>query len=759
MSTPSRFTRFKIVIGYLLLLAAIIFALLFIHKEMQNLSVLDTEQGLKTDSLLVLLRQKDENTIRMLQTLSEANEKLLSMDELEQLLATQDTLITQQRVQHRMVTKRDSVVAPAPKKSFFKRLGEVFVPSKDTAVVVNTTLELTTDTLLNQYNPADSLQQRIKEISEQKRNKQRTTLQRTNARLRSMNALLTARIDSLFKAYQDEALQQAEREAQDRRAMRRRSTQIIGSVAIGAVLLAAIFIIIVWRDITRSNRYRRRLEAANRRAEELLKARENLMLTITHDFKAPLGSIIGYIDMLNALPENGETQKSYLRNMKNSSDHLLKLVSDLLDFHRLDLNKVEVNRVRFNPAQLFDDISRSFEPLAAAKHLEFRYKVDARFNATFIGDPLRIRQIANNLLSNAIKFTERGNISLTVNHASSRLIMAISDTGKGMEPEDRERIFQEFTRLAGAQGEEGFGLGLSIVSKLVQLLDGRVQVHSTPGRGSTFTVSLPVYPVAGAVQEPATSAPEPAPEVSALRVLLIDDDKIQLQLTAAMLARAGLTAVCCDQPDALIEHLRTETFDVLLTDVQMPAMDGFTLIKLLRSSNIAQARHIPIIAVTARSEMQEGEFTAHGFAAYLNKPFSANDLLRALGKMEKETKEKAAETETATEAKTSPGFNLAALTSFSDGDEEASRAIIESFRVETNKNLDIMQQAIDHKDMNSLAAMAHKLTPIFTMIEAHEVVQLLGRIERRRSESFSSSPAEDAEKAITLIRQILAHKT
>lgn len=212
--------------------------------------------------------------------------------------------------------------------------------------------------------------------------------------------------------------------------------------------------------------------------------------------------------------------------------------------------------------------------------------------------------------------------------------LSVIDTGKGMDPGDRERIFQEFTRLPGAQGEEGFGLGLSIVRMLVQLLEGRIEVDSVLGKGSTFTLRVPLYPVA---LDNDTSALNEQPsedsqtQIPALHILLIDDDRIQLTLTAAMLAQSGITSVTCLQLDELLEALRTDTFDVLLTDVQMPAMNGFDLLRLLRASNIPQAKTIPVIAVTARSDMKREEFLQHGFAGSLHKPFTVNELLAEIG--------------------------------------------------------------------------------------------------------------------------------
>nr|WP_243462603.1 HAMP domain-containing sensor histidine kinase [Bacteroides stercorirosoris] len=497
----------KIAAGYAVLLAVLLYSLFFVHREMENLMSSDNNDILRTDSLIGLLREKDANTVRLLRTLSEANENMISAHEVEQIIAEQDTIITQQRVQRRVTARRDTVVTQPKKKGFFRRLGEVFVPpKKDSAVQVQTVLEVATDTILDAYNPVDSLHEKLRIAARQKK-ETNNIVQRRKRNLQRLDHALTARIDSLLKGYEQETLLRAREEAEFQKAVRHRSAAIIASIAAGSVLLSVIFLIMIWRDITRSNRYRSQLEEANRFAEELLASREKLMLAITHDFKAPLGSIMGYADLLSRLTVD-ERQRFYLDNMKTSSEHLLKLVTDLLDFHRLDLNKAEINRVTFHPARLLEEVYVSFEPLTSAKGLSLKCDIDPELKGAFISDPLRLRQIVNNLLSNAVKFTSEGGITLAacfvpkgdVAFPGNHLKLSVIDTGKGMEPDDRERIFQEFTRLPGAQGEEGFGLGLSIVRMLVQLLEGRIEVESKLGEGSTFTLRMPLYPVGGEVE-------------------------------------------------------------------------------------------------------------------------------------------------------------------------------------------------------------------------------------------------------------------
>ena len=755
-----RFTKLKITAGYTLLLAILLFSLVFVHREMEALSAADDQQNLRTDSLLTLLHEKDQNTIQMLRVLSEANDSLLSASEIEEIISEQDSVITQQRVQHRVITKRDSLITTPKKKGFFKRLAEVFSPSKqDSAVLVNTSLEVATDTILQPTTSKDSLQQKIRMATEEKRLQRKKTIRRTSTKYQRMNTQLTARMDSLIKQYEEEMTLRARQDAELQQEVRMRSARIIGGIAVGAVLLSAFFLILIMRDISRSNRYRQQLEVANKRAEDLLVAREKLMLAITHDFKAPLGSIMGYTELLSRLTED-ERQRFYLDNMKSSSEHLLKLVSDLLDFHRLDLNKAEVNRVTFNPSQLFDEIYVSFEPLTAAKGLALQCHVAPELNGRYISDPLRLRQIVNNLLSNAVKFTQKGEISLTAGYDSSKLTIAIADTGKGMASEDRERIFQEFTRLSGAQGEEGFGLGLSIVKKLVTLLEGTIDVQSTLGKGSCFTVTLPLYPVGKSIAESESPESENVditeesaaiPPMKVIRVLLIDDDKIQLNLTAAMLKQHGIDAVCCEQLEQLIEQLRSSVFDVLLTDIQMPAINGFDLVKLLRASNIPQAKTIPVIAVTARSEMDKAALHEHGFAGCLHKPFTVKELLLTVNEGQL-----SADEAHITEDMGTVGINFSALTAYSEDDPEAAYSIIHTFIEETGKNVERMQQALNEKEVDGIAAMAHKLLPLFTMIGAEDTIAPLKWLEACRGEEFSEKIEETTFNTLEAVRKIIS---
>ncbi len=734
---PSRFTKVKIALGYLLLLLAVLFSLMFIRRELKKLSDSNDMQSLQTDSIYYWLNQKDQNALDMFQKLTQANDSMLIVSERNEMIAAQNIPVPKSSVvQERVVTRSDSIITTPQKKGFFRRLGEVFVPSKaDSAVVVNKSTQVARDTTLLKNAEVKPVIQ-VTEVATPVSYKGKK-LQWDNEYFRELNAELVARIDTMLQGYENEALERIHENTLAGIEIRQRSTETIGRVSMIAIVLSAIFLTLIWRDITRSNRYRRQLEKANLRNEELLVAREKMMLAITHDFKAPLGSIMGYSELLSGLVTD-ERQRFYLGNMKISSEHLLKLVGDLLEFHRLDLNKAEVNSISFYPLQLFEEIRVCFEPLAGRKGLKLCYRLDSELTGCYVGDPLRIRQITDNLLSNAIKFTSEGEVTLDVRYEESMLRIGVGDTGKGMEPADQERIFQEFTRLSGAQGEEGFGLGLSIVKKLVQLLSGRVEVESTPGVGSRFTVVLPLSPVEAAEAQPGevVEAASVQPLVTGIRILLIDDDKIQLQLTSAMLQRQGIEAVCCEQPEELFDHLRTETFDFLFTDVQMPAMNGFDLLNLLRASNIPLAQTIPVIAVTARSETDDMEFVRHGFAGCLRKPFSIKELLAVISNQAK-------------------GLDFSALLTFSEGDADASRAIMSSFIGETGKNIARMEEADAQSDTGGVAAMAHKLLPLLTMIGATRTISTLRWLEMQRGKEYSDELKSRTGETLTILKRVV----
>lgn len=736
----------------------------------------DTLQQARLDTVRTLLQNKQWNMYAVLEAMRNTPTDQIYQEQLDSLIAQQDSLLSTPHIRRKVITHHNSYTIHHKKKGFFKRLADVFAPGKeDSTQVSNVIQEEYTDTLDEVYSPIDTISSMITGIQHkvfQTRQKETEMLNTRISSLRVIGSGLSQRVNQLLENIEHDEQEAARTKLMQEEEIRKEAAETMAKIAIAAFVLVLVFSIVIARDITRNNHYRRELEKAKSYAENLLVAREKLMLTITHDIKAPAGSIIGYIDLLIRLV-NDRRQQFYLSNMKSSAQHLLALVTSLLDYHRLEAGKMDLHPVAFNPHELLTDIYNSFLPLAEKKQLQLDFKEKLPEALTLEGDPFRIRQIVENLLSNALKFTAAGGITLQAEYHGNQFVFSVSDTGCGMTASEQERIFKEFTRLSSAQGQEGFGLGLSITRKLVELLLGRIDIESAPGKGSTFKVSMPLPSIS---PKPAPGSKEPAitlPKIH-LRIAIIDDDRIQMHLTEAMLHNAAeevkgfkVETVCCEQPEELIEQLKNRTFDLVFTDIQMPAMNGFELLHHLRNQDFAQAQSIPIIAITARGDMNENDFLQKGFAGMLQKPFNQSELKKVVknalthltvsdnipdtSPVQKEAHE--------TSPHTDQPYNFSPLTAFSEDDPEAAKEILRTFAQETQKNMEKLQTAISNKDMEALCATAHKMLPTFLMIEAQKAIPLLKWLEQQRGTQIYTPEAEQAaETVIAETKQVLACK-
>lgn len=736
----------------------------------------DTLQQARLDTVRTLLQNKQWNMYAVLEAMRNTPTDQIYQEQLDSLIAQQDSLLSTPHIRRKVITHHNSYTIHHKKKGFFKRLADVFAPGKeDSTQVSNVIQEEYTDTLDEVYSPIDTISSMITGIQHKVFQTRQKETERLNTRISSLRVIgsgLSQRVNQLLENIEHDEQEAARTKLMQEEEIRKEAAETMAKIAIAAFVLVLVFSIVIARDITRNNHYRRELEKAKSYAENLLVAREKLMLTITHDIKAPAGSIIGYIDLLIRLV-NDRRQQFYLSNMKSSAQHLLALVTSLLDYHRLEAGKMDLHPVAFNPHELLTDIYNSFLPLAEKKQLQLDFKEELPETLTLEGDPFRIRQIVENLLSNALKFTAAGGITLQAEYHGNQFVFSVSDTGCGMTASEQERIFKEFTRLSSAQGQEGFGLGLSITRKLVELLLGRIDIESAPGKGSTFKVSMPLPSIS---PKPAPGSKEPAitlPKIH-LRIAIIDDDRIQMHLTEAMLHNAAeevkgfkVEAVCCEQPEELIEQLKNRTFDLVFTDIQMPAMNGFELLHHLRNQNFAQAQSIPVIAITARGDMNENDFQQKGFAGMLQKPFNQSELKKVVKNalnhltvsdnipdtlpVQKDTHE--------TSPHTDQPYNFSPLTAFSEDDPEAAKEILRTFAQETQKNMEKLQTAISNKDMEALCATAHKMLPTFLMIEAQKAIPMLKWLEQQRgTQTYTPEAEQAAEAVIAETKQVLACK-
>ena len=457
--------------------------------------LMDTLKQQRLDSLITLLKAKRENTLLVMKELNNDCRDIYYNNKLEALHSGRDSIVISPQTKERHEQHETVYEVVKTKRGFFRRLGDAFRKQHtDTVSTTRLTHQPSTATINHRLNIADSVANVLAEIhSEQQRanDRKQDAISSRNRQLQRVSIQLTKRTWLLI-----EDIQSDEHNALQRvvgKAMSSRRAMIVRIAVLGllAILSAAILVVYILRDIKRERRDRQRIIEAKAETERIMQQRERLLLTITHDIKAPAASIAGFIDLLSEYVDQPKAV-GYLQNISGSAKHLLQLVSALLDYHKLESGKAERHEVSFAPAVLINECVAQMQPLAMEKKLKLATDVQVTESMLCRSDAFRIKQIVNNLVGNAIKYTDKGEVRVGVNIANRQLSISVKDTGCGMTPDELQTVFNAFTRLPGAQGKEGVGLGLTITREIVTLLGGEINVQSAKGKGSTFTVSLPV---------------------------------------------------------------------------------------------------------------------------------------------------------------------------------------------------------------------------------------------------------------------------
>ena len=514
--------------------------------------------------------------------------------------------------------------------------------------------------------------------------------------LRMQNRRLNGKMNVLIQNFEQKETEAFCREIQAQQAVRNRFFRLIVGIGIGAFMLVILLYIIIHRDVNRGYKIRLALETANKENEELSQSRRNILLTVSHDLCAPLGAINGYAELMPE--EKDETLRNrYAENILRASHHVIGLANNLLYYYRLEAGKEQPEKVTFSPVRVLEEVLHSFRPQAEKKGLGLTMEADG-MNTMVEGDRLRLVQILNNLLANAVKFTRTGYVHAGGHYADGQLCVFVRDTGKGISKERQKNIFEAFERMDADGAQPGFGLGLSITARLVSLLGGTIRLESREGHGSTFEVCLPM-PEAGK-HEKEGRLKERYARLSGLETILIDDDRMQADMTRRMLERHGIACDCCHDMTELAERLRGNRYDLLLTDMQMPEADGYGVLALLRNSNLGQSKDIPVLAVTARADMETDRKEESGFAGFLHKPFSMDELLAAVAEC----------TGGRTLQRQKPDF-----TPLLEGEADR-KEILEMFVQDTEKALTNLWEAVRTKDYETASALIHKGAPLWETI-------------------------------------------
>ncbi len=701
--------------------------------------IADQGQRQRIDTLVELIHMKRENTKRVAQLMAFDNRDAFYRDKVQALQSGRDSVVIHSKLygQHGQREKVYEIIKS--KRGFFRRLGDAFRRQHaDTVGVTNILHATKADSTAQRINIADSVANILTDIQneEQKQNsrQQENVAARLN-RLQRVSLQLSQRTGLLLEHIQREeknALQKALGHAMQSRHKMVVRIAIIGLVAI---LIAALLVAYILRDIKRERRDRQRIVEAKTETEHIMAQRERLLLTITHDIKAPAASIAGFIELLSEQVSRPKAL-AYIDSMRHSAIHLQQLVAALLDYHLLESGKAERHDVSFVPQQLAKNCVEEFKPMAAEKGLDITLgTLTPNCGDLWRSDAFRVKQIMSNLIGNAVKYTDRGGVKVEIKISPRQhLIIYVSDTGRGMSQADCQRIFDAFTRLPNGQGKEGVGLGLSITREVVQMLGGTITVTSEEGKGSCFTVSLPIKKeekkqmkdveenVASVeTNRSSTEAKEATIEAkeattrnndatTEINILAVDDDALQLELFKERAQKMGgaerniSTTTSASEAIKLAEETKPQ---IMFTDIEMPEMSGKDMLKHVKNSDMST------VAMTAHDPSIMTSLKKAGFSTCLFKPFNAATLAATLAQI----------TRLPLSVKTAEqkASFFAPLTAFAEGDTEAEREILTQVGESIKEYRLMLEQGLKSNDeelqRDSISRAAHKAMPLLTMLK------------------------------------------
>lgn len=762
----------KVALGYCIIAIIMILAISLVYSNTKSIIAINEasreyikKKDAADSTMTSLLKEEQKNLKQLSDAMAGKSTSNYLQDKVKSLNTGKDSIVVHSKAPQTHEAKKTTVEVMKTRRGFFRRLADAFKKEHaETLSIKQDSNRAIIDSITTPVNVAENVANILDQIDKKEKVATQDHKESINKEMEDLKIVSTKL--ALRSAKQLSDVHQRERDSMQKainKAMAARKQLLwqIGLLTLVTFLAIIVMIWFIWRDASKERIYRENLEAANEEIQRIMTQRERLLLTITHDIKAPAASISGFIDLMKEYVTEAQGMEC-LQNIKNSAAHLSRLVASLLDYHQLENGLMKVQPVSFSPTQLVKESVEGMRLRAEEKGLAISYEMTMGMkkeanqeNETdkelFLADAFRIRQILDNLVSNAIKYTDHGsvNIEARVSKIMGKLTltMSVKDTGKGMTDEEKRKVFQAFTRLKSAQGIEGTGLGLSITQELVSLLGGEILLRSTLGKGSNFIVTLPIEPApkddsqedieqTSDHQEAKDSdnKKKALQEFANHKVLILDDDKLQLQLLQEMLRRiAGDSwqVFACNHVIDALTILHNEQPALMLMDIEMPEMNGTEMITHINHTNMT------VIAMTAHDTSIREQLIKAGFDDCLFKPFSIEKLSAILG------------------IDSEPQSHFDALLAFAEGDEEAAKEILNTVKQELAEHLKNLKEAMeeDSLSIDKIGKAAHKLLPIASMMQ----MSCLEELKALSPEHIQENGEEEIRKKLKVVADCLQH--
>ena len=754
----------KVALGYSSIAIIMILAISLVYSNTKSINAINEasreyiqKRGAADSTISSLLKEEQRNLKQLSDAMAGRPTRNYLQNKVKNLNTGKDSILVHSKAPQTHEAKKTTVEVLKTRRGFFRRLADAFKKEHaETLSVKQDSNRAVIDSVTTPVNVAENVATILDQIDKKEKVETQDHKQSINREMEELKmvsaklALRSAKHLSDVHQREKDNMQEAIKKAMEARKHLLWQMELLAIVAFFAI---GIMIWFIWRDAKKERIYRENLEAANEEIQRIMNQRERLLLTITHDIKAPAASISGFIDLMKDYVSNPQGIEC-LQNIKNSAAHLSHLVASLLDYHQLENGLMKVQPTCFSPAQLVAESVEGMKLRAEEKGLGISFECKMKGMEYFRADAFRIRQILDNLVSNAIKYTDQGSVTIQAqvskNQGKPTLTLSVKDTGKGMTDEEKQKVFQAFTRLKSAQGIEGTGLGLSITQELVSLLGGEIILHSILGKGSTFIVTIPIEPAPK--EESHEMAPsevehDPSPdsaqdkegqnsgshqvtdikkkpEFANHKILILDDDKLQLQLLQEMLRRiVGDTwqVFACNHVMDALTTLHNEQPALMLMDIEMPEMNGMDMIAHINHTKMM------VVAMTAHDTSILEQLLKAGFDDCLFKPFSMEKLSDILGIESQPQQDAQSGTPSQPDSSLQPVLSsqqksnpqLDALLAFAGGDEEAAKEILDTVKQELAAHLENLKEAIEEESLSTdhIGKAAHKLLPIATMMQ------------------------------------------
>jgi len=706
-------------------------------------TVVSSEYQIKLlDSIMVLLTEKNKNIKKLKSIKSRTSDEASVNNAIHEL--------TQLEFSLRKLQLQDFVKNPEKLDSHQKNVLKSYIDYLNQNIPDDTSNTLTkkeTDSILS---ASKRLLSKVKIETEKKKE----SLSIEENKLLTNELLISDQLRKVLRIIEQEILTSSIKNNTEKEKSLKKINQIVTYAAILGLILTIVFSILITSDFSKTQSYKKQLETANFKTQNLLKSREQLISTVSHDLKTPLSTIVGYAELLgNSTLTNKQTY--FTDNIKNSSEYISRLVQDLLDFSQIEAGKINLEKNPFSLAETIKEVATNVQSVYQQKNIELQISIDEKLNNPIIGDAFRLKQVLINIIGNAYKFTQEGYIKInaTLDSDENKALISIEDSGIGIEKESQDLVFEEFTQANESieKNYGGTGLGLAISKKIIALLGGELYLKNSSKKGSCFEISLAI--IFDKQKEIQTTTPIYTPIQQNKTIVVVDDDPNLLQLTTEVL-KEYYQVISFSNAEQALQNPALDHFDLLITDIQMPLKDGFEFIRELQKKNTYNNQ--PLIAVTGRTDLSEAVYTKAGFISVLKKPFTPNMLLQTIAAIFNKTTLPVQNNEIQKTRNQEELFSLDSLKLFLKDDPEAIKTVLESFMTTTNSNLFTLENAIQATEHIKIKELAHKMAPMFKQIEATEIAAILNALESQEfNETELATHFSDLKSKIKILFDVL----